>query len=131
MFETEIHNTIIDNALFKRGDKVAIAASGGKGEFCFVCANLPLHVALDSLWFCGFRVFCDFCERGKEIVGKEVWERLCGKGGVSKLVFHVLEGMPGSEWACGKESVGKKVWERKFGKESVGKKVWEREFEKG
>ncbi|KAJ3053658.1 nucleotidyltransferase [Rhizophlyctis rosea] len=30
VFETEIHNTIIDNALFKRGQKVAIAASGGK-----------------------------------------------------------------------------------------------------
>ncbi|KAI9103152.1 cytoplasmic tRNA 2-thiolation protein 1-like protein [Phlyctochytrium arcticum] len=30
VFETEIHNTIQANALFKRGDKVAIAASGGK-----------------------------------------------------------------------------------------------------
>ncbi|KAJ3286471.1 cytosolic thiouridylase subunit Ctu1 [Borealophlyctis nickersoniae] len=30
VFEMEIHNTIVDNALFKRGDKVAIAASGGK-----------------------------------------------------------------------------------------------------
>lgn len=30
-FETEIHNTIVNNKLFNRGDKVAIAASGGKG----------------------------------------------------------------------------------------------------
>ncbi len=31
VFETEIHNTIIDNRLFCYGDKVAIGASGGKG----------------------------------------------------------------------------------------------------
>lgn len=30
VFETEIHNTIINSKLFKKGDKVAIAASGGK-----------------------------------------------------------------------------------------------------
>ncbi|EFC43548.1 hypothetical protein NAEGRDRAFT_36958 [Naegleria gruberi] len=30
LFETEIHETIINNNLFKPGDKVAIAASGGK-----------------------------------------------------------------------------------------------------
>jgi len=30
LFEEEIHETIISNALFKRGDRVAIAASGGK-----------------------------------------------------------------------------------------------------
>src|SRR6266540_3110901 len=28
IFETEIHNTIIDNKLFKKDDKVAIIASG-------------------------------------------------------------------------------------------------------
>lgn len=32
VFETEIHNAIVDNKLFKKGDKVAIAASGGKGN---------------------------------------------------------------------------------------------------
>lgn len=31
VFETEVHRTIVDNALFRRGSKVAIAASGGKG----------------------------------------------------------------------------------------------------
>ena len=31
VFETEIHNTIVDSKLFNKGDKVAIAASGGKG----------------------------------------------------------------------------------------------------
>lgn len=30
VFETEIHNTITDNKLFHRGEKVAIGASGGK-----------------------------------------------------------------------------------------------------
>ncbi|KAG0228612.1 cytoplasmic tRNA 2-thiolation protein 1 [Mortierella sp. GBAus27b] len=30
VFETEIHNTIVDNKLFKKGDRVAIGASGGK-----------------------------------------------------------------------------------------------------
>lgn len=30
VFETEIHNTIVDAKLFKQGDKVAIGASGGK-----------------------------------------------------------------------------------------------------
>jgi cytoplasmic tRNA 2-thiolation protein 1 len=32
VFEDEIHHTIVSNNLFKRGDRVAIAASGGKGE---------------------------------------------------------------------------------------------------
>lgn len=30
VFEAEIHNTIIANDLFKRGEKVGVAASGGK-----------------------------------------------------------------------------------------------------
>ncbi|KTW25572.1 cytoplasmic tRNA 2-thiolation protein 1 [Pneumocystis carinii B80] len=30
VFETEIHNTIISNSLFSRGDKIGIGASGGK-----------------------------------------------------------------------------------------------------
>ena len=30
IFETEIHNTIISNNLFYRGEKIAIGASGGK-----------------------------------------------------------------------------------------------------
>ncbi|CAG8464441.1 3717_t:CDS:10 [Paraglomus brasilianum] len=30
VFETEIHHTIVDNKLFKPGDRIAIAASGGK-----------------------------------------------------------------------------------------------------
>lgn len=31
VFEDEVHRTIVDNRLFNRGDRVAIAASGGKG----------------------------------------------------------------------------------------------------
>jgi len=30
-FETEIHETIVNAKLFKRGERVCIAASGGKG----------------------------------------------------------------------------------------------------
>lgn len=30
VFETEVHHTISSNALFSRGDYVAVAASGGK-----------------------------------------------------------------------------------------------------
>jgi len=30
VFEEEVHRTIVDNELFKRGEKIAIAASGGK-----------------------------------------------------------------------------------------------------
>jgi cytoplasmic tRNA 2-thiolation protein 1 len=32
VFETEVHNTIVDEKVFHRGERVAIGASGGKGE---------------------------------------------------------------------------------------------------
>ena len=32
LFEEEVHNTIVSEDLFHEGDKVAIAASGGKGK---------------------------------------------------------------------------------------------------
>lgn len=32
MFEEEIHQVIVENQLFKPGDRVAIGASGGKGD---------------------------------------------------------------------------------------------------
>jgi cytoplasmic tRNA 2-thiolation protein 1 len=32
VFETEVHNTIVQANLFKPGDRVAIGASGGKGS---------------------------------------------------------------------------------------------------
>lgn len=32
VFETEVHNTIHRNTLFRRGERVGVAASGGKGE---------------------------------------------------------------------------------------------------
>jgi hypothetical protein len=31
VFETEVHNTIKEAMLFRRGDRIAIGASGGKG----------------------------------------------------------------------------------------------------
>ena len=45
-FEIEIHETIVRGKLFKRGDTVAIGASGGKGifilMFCYFCCLLTL-----------------------------------------------------------------------------------------
>jgi cytoplasmic tRNA 2-thiolation protein 1 len=32
VFEDEVHQTIVDNCLFHHGERVAIAASGGKGN---------------------------------------------------------------------------------------------------
>ena len=49
MFETEVHNTITDAKLFKPGDRVAIGASGGKGE-CYLYWQIRslLRLVLDS-----------------------------------------------------------------------------------
>ena len=46
-FEEEIHRTIVSNKLFHRGQRVAIAASGGKGTCarlmrCSLCCSQPL-----------------------------------------------------------------------------------------
>lgn len=41
-FETEVHNTIARNRLFRRGEKVGIAASGGKGGL----EIFPMHRAM-------------------------------------------------------------------------------------
>lgn len=46
VFETEVHNTIVEAQLFKPGDRVAIGASGGKGAL--VVADL---FRLDGLDF--------------------------------------------------------------------------------
>ena len=52
VFEEEIHQVIVQNRLFKSGERVAIGASGGKGDY------------LDSDWsfsltYCNFlRLFC-------------------------------------------------------------------------
>ena len=45
VFETEVHNTITDAQLFKSGDRVAIGASGGKGELTGISLTL---VSIDS-----------------------------------------------------------------------------------
>lgn len=36
VFETEVHNTITQSQLFRRGDRVAIGASGGKGALFYL-----------------------------------------------------------------------------------------------
>ena len=51
-FENEIHETIVSNSLFQRGERVAIAASGGKGEWSFkFSAERVLHLMLTG-WTC-------------------------------------------------------------------------------
>jgi cytoplasmic tRNA 2-thiolation protein 1 len=52
VFETEVHNTIVEGkGIFAKGEKVAIGASGGKGEFSFYAfrgsQNARAHV-IDS-----------------------------------------------------------------------------------
>jgi cytoplasmic tRNA 2-thiolation protein 1 len=45
VFETEVHNTITEAHLFKPGDRVAIGASGGKGEH----VHCPRHLMIKNL----------------------------------------------------------------------------------
>ena len=48
VFETEVHHTITENGgIFKRGDKVAIGASGGKGAFCALAVILGHAMLID------------------------------------------------------------------------------------
>jgi cytoplasmic tRNA 2-thiolation protein 1 len=51
VFETEVHNTIIQTKLFKPGDRVAIGASGGKGTQTFFGASTicRIHVGVAKL----------------------------------------------------------------------------------
>lgn len=43
VFETEVHNTIVEGeGIFKRGERVAIGASGGKGMLIYVTSGLWL-----------------------------------------------------------------------------------------
>lgn len=51
VFETEIHHTIVDNKLFRRGDNVAIAASGGKGCLynCYLDSQLADSTVLAEI----------------------------------------------------------------------------------
>lgn len=37
VFEEEIHRVVVDNQLFKPGERIAIGASGGKGEYLILC----------------------------------------------------------------------------------------------
>ena len=59
VFEMEVHRTIVDNKLFKRGDKVAIAASGGKGARF---ASLLFR----NLTLCRLRLYCA-CARDEAV----------------------------------------------------------------
>lgn len=42
-FETEIHETIVRGKLFRRGSKVAIGASGGKGNVIYIVCQIVRH----------------------------------------------------------------------------------------
>lgn len=39
VFEEEIHQVIVENQLFKPGERIAIGASGGKGEHGLLSVN--------------------------------------------------------------------------------------------
>ena len=47
-FEDEIHQTVVANDLFQRGERVAIAASGGKGMFAEVALCLSSRHGMSS-----------------------------------------------------------------------------------
>lgn len=49
MFEEEIHQVIVENQLFKPGERVAIGASGGKGE-CLLL-SIFYHILVTMLVF--------------------------------------------------------------------------------
>ena len=54
VFEEEIHRTIINGNLFTAGDRVAIGASGGKGDYyfkCFIFFNDKKVILLSKLYF--------------------------------------------------------------------------------
>lgn len=55
-FEDEIHQVIVSNRLFKPGERVAIGASGGKGEekefIQLFTLFLPIYLV--------FRLVCNF-----------------------------------------------------------------------
>lgn len=48
VFEEEIHRVIVNNQLFKPGERIAIGASGGKGHHFLLTSfqNLDLHLSL-------------------------------------------------------------------------------------
>lgn len=46
VFEEEIHRVIVENRLFKPGERIAIGASGGKGEHaCFLYNGCKVYVS--------------------------------------------------------------------------------------
>lgn len=47
VFETEIHNTIVENKIFYRGEKVTIGASGGKDSTVLACIIKLLNERYD------------------------------------------------------------------------------------
>jgi len=52
VFEDEVHQTIVENKLFHRGERVAIAASGGKGA---LPPSPPTSFFSFFLFFCSLR----------------------------------------------------------------------------
>lgn len=47
VFETEVHNTIVQSNLFNPGDRVAIGASGGKGANSVLVLGRSMIVSWD------------------------------------------------------------------------------------
>ena len=49
LFEEEVHETIVKNQLFKRGERVAIAASGGKGDLVSLWYGSSARILMDDV----------------------------------------------------------------------------------
>lgn len=47
LFETEVHETITSNTLFRRGEKVCVAASGGKDSTVLAEVMTTLNARYD------------------------------------------------------------------------------------
>ncbi len=83
-----MHQTIVDNALFRPGERVAIAASGGKGELCSVAAACSHRI--HSVW-------CAFAARADSTVLAHVLTRLNERFayGLRLFLLSVDEGIVG------------------------------------
>ena len=60
-FETEVRHTITSNALFTRGDYVAVAASGGKDSTVLAYVMKLLNERYDAIGYAPCTCVCEYC----------------------------------------------------------------------
>ena len=72
VFEEEVHRTVTDGRIFKRGETVAVAASGGKGcDFAF-----PMFVGVAPREWSGSRVNFNYYFVAVLILGINIYTRI-------------------------------------------------------